>query len=108
MNASVLSIQQIDGTADFKVYMLVGEQQHNFIFTIEPSLTFDHPIEVIAGDRTFSEYFKFNQHIAVQVTQLVGKRYRGADIAYPIELGRVFSPEEAAAMQKSRRERVSF
>ncbi len=98
MNTLVLSIQSIQGTQDFRVLMSVGNDQQEFIFTVETSPR--DPFVVVGGDRRFGQYFRFNQHIAAKVGQLVADVYYEKAVDVPMEVGYFFTPEEAIAQQQ--------
>lgn len=98
MNTKVLSIQSIQGTHDFRVLMSVGNDQQDFIFTVETST--QEPFVVVGGDRRFGQFFRFNQPIAAQVGELVGDVYYEKAIDFPVEVGYFFTPEEAIAQQQ--------
>ena len=70
MKTSVLSIHPVEGTNEFKVLMLIGDNYQQFMFTVErPS---HESFAVIGGDIDFCKFFKFNQHIPSKVGDLVG------------------------------------
>ena len=98
MNTSVVSIQAVEGTDDFIVGMSIGDEMDKFTFTVEkPKLD---PFVVIVSDLKFAKYFRFNQHISADVTNLVGKVYYGKPVDLPADVGKFFTPEEAIAQQK--------
>lgn len=97
MEASVIEIKPI-ASNHFVVIILINTNTHEFEFTVEKEL--GEPMLVISGNKEFCQTFKFNQHIAVEVSQLVSKIYRGAQIEFPIYVGDFASPPEALAQQK--------
>ncbi|HIK09203.1 MAG TPA: hypothetical protein IGS52_02870 [Oscillatoriaceae cyanobacterium M33_DOE_052] len=97
MEASVREIKPIANN-HFAVIILIDEMTSQFEFTVEKEV--GEPMAVISGNREFCQTFKFNQHIAVEVSKLVSKIYRGAHIEFPVYVGDFASPEEAIAQQK--------
>ena len=106
MNAKVLLIQSIPGTQEFQVSMSVGQELQEFMFTVETSVS--EPFAVVGGDRKFGQFFRFNQHIATQVGQLVADVYYQKTIDVPIDVGYFLTPEEAIAQQPPFPEPLSF
>ncbi|NJR24200.1 MAG: hypothetical protein HC786_19570 [Richelia sp. CSU_2_1] len=98
MKTSVLSIQHIDSTNEFKVLMLIGDDRQQFTFTVE------HPQQesfaVIGGDIDFCNFFRFNQHISAKVGDLVGQVDRDKIVELPVGVGDFYTPEEAMELQK--------
>lgn len=98
MNTTVLSIQPVEGTNDFIVLMSIDAAQEQFTFTIDqPS---QEPFVVVGGDIRFGKFFRFNQHIAIEVSKLVGEIYQGKPVEFPVDVGDFGTPEEAIALQK--------
>ncbi len=81
MKKSVLSIQPIEGTNEFKVLMLIGDDLQQFTFTVEQSK--QESFAVIGGDIDFCNFFRFNQHISAKVGDVVGQVARGKIIELP-------------------------
>jgi len=98
MKTSLLSIQPIEETNQFKVLMLIGNNRQQFTFTVE------HPQQelfaVIGGDINFCKFFRFNQHIAAKVGDLVGQVERGKIVELPVSVGDFYTPEEAMERQR--------
>ena len=98
MNTTVLSIQPLEGTNQFIVLMSIGTEREQFTFTIErPN---QEPFVVVGGDVRFGKFFRFNQHIAIEVSKLVGEIYQGKPVELPADVGDFGTPEEAIAQQK--------
>jgi mitochondrial fission protein ELM1 len=98
MNTTVLSIQPVEGTNDFIVLMSIGAEQEQFTFTIEKPK--QQPFVVVGGDIRFGKSFRFNQHISIEVSKLVGEIYKGKHVEFPADVGDFGTPEEAIALQK--------
>lgn len=61
----------------------------------------EHLLQTTRGDRSFSEVFKFNQRVAMNVTNLVVKCYSGESVNFPAaDVGVFVTPETALAKQK--------
>lgn len=106
MKTSVLSIQPIEGTNEFKVLMSIGDERQQFTFTVE------HPEQesfaVIGGDVNFCKFFRFNQHISATVGNLVGQVEWGKIVELPVGVGDFYTPEEAMELQKHFRQSDRF
>lgn len=98
MNTTVISILAIEETDEFRVLMSIGDQQEEFNFKVEKPK--QDPFAVVSGDIRFCKFFRFNQHIAIEVTNLVGKIYQGKAVEFPVYVGEFATPEEALALQK--------
>ncbi|MEQ8465700.1 hypothetical protein [Coleofasciculus sp. E1-EBD-02] len=106
MKTSLLSIQPVEGTNEFKVLMVIGDNRQQFTFTVE------HPEQesftVIGGDINFCKFFRFNQHISAKVGDLVGQFEQGKIVELPVNVGNFYTPEAAMERQSNfcQRERV--
>lgn len=98
MKTKVLSIESIQGTQDFRVLISLGNDQQEFIFTVDSSP--NDPFVVVGGDRQFGQLFRFNQHLAAQMGELVADVYYQKAVELPLEIGYFFTPEEAIAEQQ--------
>lgn len=103
MKTSLLSIQPVVGTNEFKISMLIGEDIQEFTFTIEQPN--QESFGIIGGDIHFCKFFKFNQHISALIGELVGQVYRGNQIKLPADVGIFYTPEEAMTRQQYFRQR---
>ncbi len=90
MKTSVLLIQPIEGTNEFKVLMLIGDDRQQFTLTVEQSK--QESFAVIGGDIDFCKFFRFNQHISAKVGDLVGQVARGKIIERKISPHSTSSP----------------
>ncbi|NJL68921.1 MAG: hypothetical protein HC894_23810 [Microcoleus sp. SM1_3_4] len=77
----------------------VGTERKNY-FTTEVNRVGEHLLQTTRGDRSFSEFFKFNQRVAMNVTDLVVKCYNGESVNFPTDVGIFVTPETALAKQK--------
>ncbi|NEP09179.1 MAG: hypothetical protein F6K14_02820 [Symploca sp. SIO2C1] len=103
MKASVISIQPLEGTNQFQVLMLIGNNHKQFTFTVEQPQ--QESFAVIGGDIDFCKFFSFNQHISAKVGDLVGQVDRGQIIKLPVAVGDFYTPEVAIEQQKRFRSR---
>ncbi|HAX77773.1 MAG TPA: hypothetical protein DCY88_18525 [Cyanobacteria bacterium UBA11372] len=97
INTTVLSIQPLEGTNQFIVLMSIGTEREQFTFTIEQPN--QEAFVVVGGDIRFGKFFRFNQHIAIEVSKLVGEIYQGKSVEFPADVGDFGTPEEAIAQQ---------
>ncbi|TAF05406.1 MAG: hypothetical protein EAZ78_05480 [Oscillatoriales cyanobacterium] len=100
MKVQVLSIQSAIAPNTHEVVLSVGTDTQKFIFTTEVNRVGEHLLQTTRGDRTFSEVFKFNQRVAMNVTNLVVKCYNCETVNLPADVGVLVTPETALSKQK--------
>lgn len=100
MKVQVLSIQSAIAPNTHEVVLSVGTDTQKFIFTTEVNRVGEHLLQTTHGDRTFSEVFKFNQRVAMNVTNLVVKCYNRETVNLPADVGVLVTPETALSKQK--------
>lgn len=100
MKVQVLSIKPAIAPNTHDVLLSVGTETQKIIFTTEVNRVGEHLLQTTRGDRSFSEFFKFNQRVAMNVTDLVVKCYNGESVNFPTDVGIFVTPETALAKQK--------
>ncbi|WP_377475141.1 MAG: hypothetical protein P2A85_20320 [Microcoleus anatoxicus] len=95
-----MSIQSAIAPNTHEVVLSVGTDTQKFIFTTEVNRVGEHLLQTTRGDRTFSEVFKFNQRVAMNVTNLVVKCYNRETVNLPADVGVLVTPETALSKQK--------
>ncbi len=100
MKVQVLSIQSAIAPNTHEVVLSVGTDTQKFIFTTEVNRVGEHLLQTTRGDRTFSEVFRFNQRVAMNVTNLVVKYYNRETVNLPADVGVLVTPETALSKQK--------
>ena len=100
MKVQVLSIQSAIAPNAHEVVLSVGTNTQKFIFTTEVNQVGEHLLQTTRGDSTFSEVFKFNQRVAMNVTNLVVKCYNRETVNLPVDVGILVTPETALSKQK--------
>lgn len=100
MKLQVLSVQSAIAPNTHEVVLSVGTDTQKFIFTTEVNRVGEHLLQTTRGDRTFSELFKFNQRVAMNVTNLVVKCYNRETVNLPADVGVLVTPETALSKQK--------
>jgi hypothetical protein len=108
MKVQVLSIKSAIAPNTHEVLLSVGTDTQKFIFTTEVNRVGEHLLQTTHGDslrdscasRTFSEIFKFNQRVAMNVTNLVVKCYNHETVNVPADVGVFVTPETALSKQK--------
>lgn len=100
MKVQVLSIQSAIAPNTHEVVLSVGTDTQKFIFTTEVNRVGEHLLQTTHGDRTFSEVFRFNQRVAMNVTNLVVKCYNCETVNLPADVGVLVTPETALSKQK--------
>ncbi|WP_333317797.1 hypothetical protein [Microcoleus sp. D3_18a_C4] len=96
-----MSVQPAIGSHTHEVLLSVGTDTHKFIFTTEVNQVGEHLLQTTRGDRTFSEVFRFNQRVAMNVTTQVVKYYNRETVEFPADVGIFVTPETALSKQKS-------
>ncbi|NJK77472.1 MAG: hypothetical protein HC942_30585 [Microcoleus sp. SU_5_6] len=100
MKVQVLSIKPAIAPNTHDVLLSVGTETQKIIFTTEVNRVGEHLLQTTRGDRSFSEFFKFNQRVAMNVTDLVVKCYNGESVNFPTDVGIFVTPETALSKQK--------
>jgi hypothetical protein len=100
MKVQVLSIQSAIAPNTHELLLSVGTDTQKFIFTTEVNRVGEHLLQTTRGDSTFSEVFKFNQRVAMNVTNLVVKCYNSETVNFPADVGVFVTPETALSKQK--------
>ncbi|HSF73563.1 MAG TPA: hypothetical protein VLA84_07165 [Microcoleus sp.] len=103
-----MSVQPAISPNTHEVLLSVGTDTHKFILTTEVNRVGTHLVQTTRGDslrdscasRTFSEVFRFNQRVAMKVTNLVVKCYNHETINLPADVGIFVTPETALSKQK--------
>lgn len=93
MNVQLLSISPVARPTAFDVALLIGTEQLQFTITVEIDQIGDREIQIVHGDRDFSETFRFNQKIAADICKLVSKVYNHQAVSVPSDLGE-FYPDQ--------------
>ncbi len=100
MKVQFLSIQPAIASNTHEVVLSVGTDTHKFIFTTEVNRVAGNLLQNTRGDCTFSEIFRFNQRVAMNVTNLVVKYYNHETVDLPADVGIFVTPETALSKQK--------
>lgn len=100
MKVKVLSIQPALEANSHEVLLTIGADRHKFLLKTEVNKVGEHLLQSTHGDRTFSEVFRFNQRVAMNVTDLVVKFYNKQAVELPVDVGIFVTPEEAVSKLK--------
>ena len=100
MKVQVLSVQPAIALNSHEVVLSVGGDRHKFIFTTEVDRLGEHLLQTTHGDRTFADFFRFNQRVAMKVTNLVVKCHNHQPVEFPADVGIFVTPETALSKQK--------
>ena len=100
MKVTVLLIKPAQEPNCHVVSLTIGEDRRIFRFTTKVNQVGDHQIQTTQGDREFSDWFRFNQRVAMNVSQLVVKFYNKEAIELPANVGNFVTPEEALSKLK--------
>ncbi len=100
----IKKIQRIDSAKDkldgLQVVVLLGDRKKTFIFTVKKAKIGDRELTSFSEDEHFSQTFQFNDHIGIEITNLVKKVAQGESLNFPISVSDFGTPEEALAKQK--------
>ena len=91
MNLEVLAIEPTLEIGTFNLLVLVGEEQHKFTMKVESFTVANQEIQVTSGDDHFSQFFRFNQIVASNVSKLVSKVYNNQAVELPENIGEFYS-----------------
>lgn len=101
---SITKIEPIDSAKDkldgLQVVVLLGNRQKTFTFTVKKAKIGDRELTSFSEDEHFSQTFQFNDHIGIEITNLVKKVAQGETLNFPIPVSDFGTPEEALAIQK--------
>lgn len=100
MKVKVLSIQPVKEPNSHEVLLSIGADRHKFLLKTEVNQVGERLLQTTHGDRTFAEVFRFNQRIAMNVTDLVVKFYNKEAVELPVDVGIFVTPEEAVSKLK--------
>ncbi len=95
MNTKVLSIKLTEDPNCHEVLLLIGEKQHIFRFTTKVNQVGDRQLQTTQAEQRFSDFFKFNQRVAMNVSQLVVKFHNQEVVELPVNVGDFVTPKEA-------------
>ena len=99
MNVKVISIKPTNQSNKCLLEMHIGTDWHQFMMTAVADTIAGEKIQVIKGDKSFCDTFRFNQELGVKLYKMVSEFNRGKPVELPTEIGD-FSEDEI--------ERVSF
>lgn len=85
MKTQLLSITNLQN--QLEILVLLGEISRQYRFIVKKNQIKDSTLLTFVEDQDFSETFRFNDHIAIEITNLVKKFYQGEKIDFPINLG---------------------
>jgi hypothetical protein len=95
VKVQVLSVQRANAPNSHEVLLSVGGDRHKFIFTTEVDRLGEHLLQTTHGSRTFVDFFRFNQRVAMNVTNLVVKCYNHQAVDFPADVRNFVDPEAA-------------
>jgi hypothetical protein len=104
MNVTVLSINPGTTENSWDVLLAIADQLQSFTFVRELVQIGVSKGWALTAESDFSERFLFNQHISQRVYELVRETMQGKTVALPIEVGRLYTAEEAQAEMAQRRD----
>jgi hypothetical protein len=100
MKVKLLSIQRGADPNSHEVFLSIGEARQIFKFTNEVTQLGERQLQTTQAEPRFSEMFKFNQRVALNVSQLVVKYYNQEVLELPADVGNFVTPEEAISNLK--------
>ncbi|MBO1352338.1 MAG: hypothetical protein EBE86_035510 [Hormoscilla sp. GUM202] len=100
MKVKVLSIKPAQAPNSHEVLLSIGEERQIFMFTTEVNRVGAFQLQNTHAEPRFSELFKFNQRVAMNVSELVVKNYKKEVVELPAYVGNFVTPEEALSKLK--------
>ncbi|NEQ65995.1 MAG: hypothetical protein F6K21_10930 [Symploca sp. SIO2D2] len=100
MNVKVLSIKRSREPNSHEVLLSIGDDRQIFKFTTEVNQVGGRPLQTTQGEQGFSDWFRFNQRVAMNVNKLVVKFYNQEAVELPADVGNFVTPEEAVSKLK--------
>jgi hypothetical protein len=100
MKVKVLSIKPAAEPNCHEVCLTIGENQQIFRFATKVNQVGERQIQTTQGDREFRSLFRFNQRVAMNVSQLVVKFCHKETVEFPADVGNFVTSEEALSKLK--------
>lgn len=100
MKVKVWSIIPAQEPNSHEVLLSIGEERQIFRFTTEVNQVGDRQLQTTQAEPKFSELFRFNQRVAMKVSQLLVKYYNQEFVELPADVGNFVTPEEAVSNLK--------
>ena len=97
MNVKVLSIKPARKSNCHEVLLSIGGERQVFKFTTEVNRVGDRLLQTTWGEERFSDVFRLDRRVAMNVSQLVVKFYNKEAIELPADVGNFVTPEEAVS-----------
>lgn len=108
MNVTVLSIKPGMTENSWDVLLSISDRLQSFTFVRELVQIGASKGWALTAEADFSEKFLFNQHISQRVYQLVKDVMQGKAVSVPIDVGRLYTAEEAQAEMEQRRDHPMY
>lgn len=100
MNTQVLKIEPNNDVNSLKVYVLIGDEKHEFTFSRKFDTIANKQLQLITHDKSFGDVFKYNHHIIDEVMNIVRKFFQGGNPNLPQDVGDFGTLEDALKQQK--------
>jgi len=100
MNVKVLSIKPAKEPNSHEVLLSIGDDRQIFRFTTEVNQVGGRQLQTTQGERGFSDLFRFNQRVAMNVSKLVVQFYNKEAVELPADVGNFVTPKEAVSKLK--------
>jgi len=100
MSVRVLSIKPSREPNSHEVLLLIGDDRQIFKFTTEVNQVGGRQLQTNQGKQGFSDLFRFNQRVAMNVSKLVVKFYNQEAVELPADVSNFVTPEEAVSKLK--------
>ncbi|NEP45916.1 MAG: hypothetical protein F6K35_44610 [Okeania sp. SIO2H7] len=76
---------------------MIGEERQFFKFITEVNRVGDRLLQTTWGEDRFSDVFRLDRRVAMNVSQLVVKFYNKEVVELPVDVGNFVTPEEAVS-----------
>ena len=83
MNVQLLSIEPTDQIRTYHIEVKIADRSYKFTITVEIAPIAGQKIQVINGDASFLETFRFNPQVARQISRLVLDVHNGETVNIP-------------------------
>ncbi|NET58637.1 MAG: hypothetical protein F6K47_21525 [Symploca sp. SIO2E6] len=87
MKVRVLSIKPIQELNSHEVLLSIDEDRQIFKFTTEVNQVGGRQLQTTQGEQRFSDCFRFNQRVAMNISKLVVKFYNKEAVELPADVG---------------------
>jgi hypothetical protein len=92
MNVQLLSIEPTSQLSTYQIEVKIDDRLHQFTMTVKITPVLGHDLQIINGDASFLETFRFHPPVAREISRFVLDVYNHETVDLPATI-REFKPE---------------